>query len=116
MGGITLYTFFAEQNIVHFEDLLKTDIGLGRRSMVLKLLLAEEQKLGDYSEEHLAALERHIADTNQRIARQRTIIAQLSANGNARAARSAELLLSALIDTQDLYHQHRARVQYGLLK
>jgi hypothetical protein len=49
MGDITLYRFFPEQNIVHFEDLLKADIGLGRRSMVLKLLLAEEQKLGDYS-------------------------------------------------------------------
>jgi hypothetical protein len=113
---VHLYRFFAEQNIAHFEGLLKTDLGLGRRSMVLKLLLAEEQKLGDYSEEHLAALDRHIADTNQRIATQLTIIAQFKDNGNARAARSAELLLNALRDTQDLYHQHRARVQYGLLK
>jgi hypothetical protein len=107
---------FAEQNIAHFEELLKTDIGLGRRSMVLKLLLAEEQKLGNYSEEHLSALDRHIANTNERIARQRTIIAQMNANGDARAARSAELLLNALIDAQDIYLQHRARIQYGLLK
>jgi hypothetical protein len=111
-----MYRFFAEQNVAYFERLLKTDLRPGRRSMVLKLLLAEEQKLGDYSEEHLAALDRHIADTGERIARQCTIIAQLSANGNARAARSAELLLNALIDTQDLYHQHRARVRHGLLK
>jgi hypothetical protein len=103
-------------NIAHFERLLETDISLGRRSSLLKLLLAEEQKLGYYSEENLAALDRHIAKNDEFIARQRDRIAQFNGNGHGRAARSAELLLTALIDTQDLYHQHRTRIRYGLRK
>jgi hypothetical protein len=111
-----LHCFIAELNIAHFENLLKTDIGLGRRSTVLRLLLAEEQKLGNYSEEHLAALDRHIAKNDEFIARQREMIAQLNGNGHARAARSAELLLNALLDAQGLYHQHRARIRHWLRK
>jgi hypothetical protein len=84
--------------------------------MVLKLLLAEEQRLGDYSTEHLAIPDQHIAKNDEFIAKQRTIIVQLNGNGHARTARSAELLLNTLIETQDLYHQHRERIRNSPLK
>ena len=83
--------------------------------MILKLLLAEEQRLGDYSTEHLAVLDQYIAKNDEFIVRQRTIIDQLNGDGQECVAKSAQELLDALIETQALYREHRTRIQDNLL-
>jgi hypothetical protein len=111
-----LYVTVGQLNIARFEDLLKTDIDVGRRSVILKLLLAEEKMLGYYSAEHLAIVDQYIVENDEFIARQRTIIDELSGDGHARAAKSAKELLDTLIKTQALYHEHRAHIRDYLLK
>ena len=100
--------FIAEQNIAHFEDLLRADIAADKRATLLKLLLLEEEKLGQYSEEHVAQIDRHILRIAETIARQRDLIVKL--NGNGRAANSAEELLGTLVQTQALYEQRRTTI------
>jgi hypothetical protein len=55
-----VYRFIAQQNIAHFEDLLRTETDPKRHAVLLKLLIAEEKMLGQYCSEHLAQVDGHI--------------------------------------------------------
>jgi len=80
---------------------------------LLKLLLLEEKMLGYFSREHLAAVDGHIARSEEFIAKQRNQVAHLVSNGDD--ARPAEALLSTLLETQALFHDYRTRIEQSLL-
>jgi hypothetical protein len=104
-----MHLFAAELNIAHFEDLLRrTNLEPQRQATILKLLIAEETMLGQYSAEHLTKLDGHIARIDELIANQRDVVAKL--NGEERAAISANNLLDRLLEAQVLYQKHRTRV------
>ena len=100
--------FIIKQSIAHFEDLLTTDLDPKRRATILKLLVIHMNMHGEYSIEHVAKVDRHIARIDGLIAQQRQRVDHL--NGDGRAASSAEKLLDILTYTKELYQQHRASV------
>ena len=106
--------FVAEQNIAHFEHLLTTDIPADRRATLLKLLLLEETKLGQYSEQHVARIDRNIERIEELIARQQDRVTEL--NGKGHAAKSAQDFLDNLAETRVLYQQHRASILSDLVR
>jgi hypothetical protein len=104
-----MHLFAAELNLAHFEDLLRrTNLDPQRQAIILKLLMAEETTLGQYSAEHLSKLDGHIARIDTLITNQREVVANL--NGDGRAAIAANNLLDRLLEAQVLYQQHRTRV------
>jgi hypothetical protein len=103
------HLFIAELNIAHFEDLLRRpNLEPQRQATILRLLMAEETTLGQYSAEHLTKLDGHIARIDELIANQRDVVAKL--NGDGRGAIAASNLLDRLLEAQVLYQRHRTRV------
>jgi hypothetical protein len=100
--------FIARENIKHFQDRLRVEIDPDTRSRLNKLLVAEEDKLGaDF--ELLANVERHIADGNRRIKRQRAIVTDMQHNGRNDLVQ-ARVLLEGLLDSQWLLKNYRRRI------
>jgi hypothetical protein len=100
--------FIARENIKHFRDRLSVEIDLDMRSRLHKLLVAEEDKLGaDF--ELLADVERHIADGNRRIKRQRAIVTDMQRDGHDGLVQ-ARVLLESLMDSQLLSKNYRRRI------
>jgi hypothetical protein len=100
--------FIARENIRHFRDRLWSEVDQDVRGRLQKLLVAEEDKLGaDF--DLLADVERHIADTDLRIERQRAIVADLERDGyNGRV--QARGLLDGLMESQVLHEDYRQRI------
>lgn len=99
--------FIARANIKHFRDRLWSEVDPHVRSRIQKLLVAEEDKLGA-SYEVLADIERHIADGDHRIARQRALVAAMQRDGHDRLS-EAKALLDSLIEGQVLHVRYRER-------
>ena len=100
--------FVARENIKHFRDWLWVEIDPDMRSRLNKLLVAEEDKLGaDF--ELLADVERHIADGNRRIKRQRAIVTDMQRDGHDGHVQ-ARVLLESLMDRQLLSKNYRRRI------
>ena len=100
--------FIARENIKHFRDRLSVEIDPDMRSRLHKLLVAEEDKLGaDF--ELLADVERHIADGNRRIKRQRAIVTDMQRDGHDGLVQ-ARVLLESLMDSQLLSKNYRRRI------
>src|SRR6516164_6511816 len=100
--------FIARENIKHFRDRLSVEIDPDMRSRLHKLLVAEEDKLGaDF--ELLADVERHIADGNRRIKRQRAIITDMERDGHNGLVQ-ARVLLEGLVESQWLIKNYRRQI------
>ncbi len=100
--------FIARENIKHFQDHLWSENDPEVRSRWQKILVVEEDKLGK-DLELLTDIERHITDGNQRIERQRSLVAAMTHDGHG-SLTMAQSLLDGMIETQSLYMRYRERV------
>jgi len=100
--------FIARENIKHFRDRLWPEVDQEARSLLRKLLVEEEDKLGA-DLELLADIKRHIADGNQRIERQRALVTVLERDGQKGLAH-AKTLLDGMLESQVLLHDYHRRI------
>jgi hypothetical protein len=100
--------FIARENIKHLRNRLWSESDAGMRVGLQKLLVEEEDKFGACAEQ-LAELDRHIDDGQQRIARQRVLVATMQRDGSAGHA-LASSILDTMIDTQGLHERYRVQV------
>jgi predicted TIM-barrel enzyme len=94
--------------IRQYRDVLLSDIGSEQRSLLHKQLIKKEDKLGK-DLQLLADIERHIADTCQRIEAQQVRVSTIQANGRDGLV-VAQALLDGLIESQQLSMEYRQRV------
>ena len=73
--------FVARENIRHFRDRLETEADPTNRSVLHKLLLHEEDKLG-HNSEALTEIENYVAAAKEYKARQHACIASAERNGH----------------------------------
>ena len=100
--------FIARENIKHFRGRLWVEIDPDMRSRLHRLLVAEEDNLGtDF--ELLTDVERHIADGDRRIKRQRAIITDMERDGHNGLVQ-ARALLEGLMESQLLSKKYRRRI------
>jgi CheY-like chemotaxis protein len=102
-----------QQVVLQFENLLETELEPARRANLLKLLMQEEDKLGQYSHEDLAALDRLITRNEELLDEQRALVVRLSDKGES--AKAAEGLLETLVETQSLLEDRRKVIQRSLV-
>ncbi len=100
--------FIARENIKHFRSLLNSEVDTGARSQLQKLLIEEEDKLGD-SLELLADIDRHIEDGNRRIEKQQALVTTMERSGRAGSVQ-ARALLDGLVETQSLHRNYRQQI------
>jgi hypothetical protein len=94
-------------NIERFSDQLLTDCDRAMRSTVMKLLVAEEDRLGSCYEQ-LDRLRWHIQRCNDVVERQLALIARMEERGRDIVA--AERLLSCFLETKALYEKMAAKI------
>jgi hypothetical protein len=97
--------FVAYQNVTHFRSELENGAEGGRRAVLLKLLVEEEDKLG-LTREQLGEVDQQIARIKGIVAQQTDAVAMLKANGHPmeRAERTLSNLV-ALLATHEAYRQ-----------
>jgi hypothetical protein len=103
-----MYRLFASHNIRHCRDRLWWEVDPEARARLQKLLIAEEEKLGN-DVELLADLDRHISDGKRRIDRQRALVATMECDGHNGLAQ-ARILLDCMLQTQLLHQAYRRRI------
>jgi len=104
----SLSSIMARLLIRQYRDVLLSDIGSEQRSLVQKQLIKEEDKLGK-DLQLLADIERHIAETCQRIEAQQVRVSTIQANGRDGLV-VAQALLDGLLESQQLSMEYRQRV------
>jgi len=77
--------FIARENIRHFCDRLETETEPAARSLLHRLLLAEEDKLG-HNSEALRLIETHIARGKEHVNRQQVLVASEERDGRDTAS------------------------------
>jgi len=102
----------AEQNMQQLCRRLEHGAEEVTRSVLLKLLLAEEKMLG-LTEQQLRRIDRHIAQLRQLISQQTTRIERLSSFGIDTEGR--RLVLATLNDLMATYQIHRQRITAALV-
>jgi len=102
-----------QQVVLQFENLLETELEPARRANLLKLLMQEEDKLGQYGHEDLASLDRLITRNEELLDEQRALVVRLSGWGES--AKGAEELLETLVETQSLLEDRRKVIQRSLV-
>src|SRR3569833_1665459 len=107
-GGNPMDRFIARENIKHLRNRLWSETDAGLCAGLQKLLVEVEDKFGACAEQ-LAELDRHIDDGQQRIARQRVLVATMQRDGSAGHA-LASSILDTMIDTQGLHERYRVQV------
>jgi len=101
------YRFVARANINHFRDRLRSETDAASRSILQKLLVQEEDKLGaDFA--LLDDLSREIVKCQQWIERQRALVGTLERDG--RDATTASALLNGLSESLIIHQHYRQRV------
>ena len=103
--------FVAYQNVTHFRSELENGAEGPRRSVLLKLLVAEEDKLG-LTREQLAEVDRQIARIKGIVAQQIEAVAMLKANGHP--MERAERTLSNLITLLATHKAYRQKIEAAL--
>ncbi len=103
--------FIAEQNVAHYRSRLHMGAEPVTRSVVLKLLLAEEEMLG-LTREQLVRIDRHIEKLQRIIDQQQQRIDRFKFIGgdNDRAL----VMLATLNDLMATYQLHRQRITAAL--
>jgi hypothetical protein len=101
----TLEKFVCEQNVVRFRERLEVETDAARRSMTIRLLIAEEDRLG-FTLEQLANVDRHIVRCRELVDRQQERVSRMQGNGadNGQAVSLLETLRESL-----LAHEHYRR-------
>ena len=99
--------FVSDLNVARFVDRLQLENEPTRRTVLQKLLIEEEDKLGRNAE-RLNKLQRHITEGNRRIALQKALIERHRANGQD--IRLAERTLDNLFEIQRIFEHHRQAV------
>ncbi len=99
-----LEIFACTRNIEKFTDQLSTEADPGRRTVLMQLLVEEEDKLGNGLEQ-LNLSEAFIARGQGLIARQEALIERLENCG--RDTRSANDMLNTLVTVQNLFKDYR---------
>ena len=117
MSLTELDQFVAKENVKHFRGLLWGALRPEERSVVQRLLIAEEDKFARASE-LVYEVEQHIAEGAQRIERQRALVTAMERDGDG-ALSTARALLDCFLDTQRLHVHYRdqmlSRVVQGSL-
>jgi hypothetical protein len=102
----------AEQNIQQFRRRLEYGAEEVTRSVLLKLLLADEKMLG-LTDQQLQRTDRHIAKLRQLISQQTTRIERLASFGIG--TEGNRLILTTLNDLMATYQIHRQRITATLV-
>jgi CheY-like chemotaxis protein len=105
--------YLPQQAILQFQNLLETELDPAKRANLLKLLMQEQDKLGQYSHEDLASLDRQIARNEEIIDNQHALVVRLSGMGEG--ANGAEGLLETLVETQSLLEDRCEVIQRSLV-
>jgi hypothetical protein len=100
--------YIARENIRQLRDRLSREENPEMRALLQKLLLEEEDKLGA-DLEALENVQQHIADSSQRIERQRALIATMERDGH-KGLDHAKVLLNGLLESQFLLQYHYQRI------
>ena len=103
--------FIAYQNVTHFRNQLENGAEGGRRAVLLKLLVEEEDKLG-LTREQLGEVDQQIARIKGIVAQQIEAVAMLKANGHP--MERAEGYLSKLIDLLAVHEAQREKIDAAL--
>jgi hypothetical protein len=99
--------FVARENIRHFRDRLETETDASQRSLLQRLLIEEEDKLG-HNLETLSMIETHITHGRTRVYRQRSLIVSMEQDGHDTA--QARALLGALNETLLIFEYRRQAI------
>lgn len=99
--------FVAQENIRHFRDRLETETDPRARSLLHRLLVQEEDKLG-HDTEALREIEHHIARAKDHVTRQQALAASLERDG--RDTSHVLLLLNAYNETLLAYENQREKI------
>ncbi len=103
--------FVARQNVELCRSRLETETDSQKRAQLHRVLVEEENKLGD-TYERLVDIEREIAKGQVRIKSQQAVVEHYNGNGHDPSVATA--LLEAFIATQAMYVQFRDRLLSGL--
>jgi len=109
MVGDGVTTF--ERNISQLEEQLEATLEAAERERLLRLLIREINNFAP-NEAFCPTLERHIAGREERIKKQRALIAHLKHDGHE--TRNAQFLLVTLLTIQALSLHHHAMVRQML--
>jgi hypothetical protein len=99
--------FIARENIRHFRDRLETETNPSTRSLLHRLLVQEEDKLG-HNSEALREIENHVARAKEHVNRQQALVASIGRDGRDRT--QALMLLSAYSETLLAYENQREKI------
>ena len=96
-----------ERNLSQLEEQLEATLDAGERERLLRLLIREINSFAP-SEAFCPTLERNIAGREERIKKQRALVARLKRDGHE--TRNAQFLLVTLLTIQALSLHHTAMV------
>ncbi len=100
--------FVARENIRHFHDRLETETDPTARSILHRLLVQEEDKLG-HNSEALHEIENHIARAKEHVNRQQAQILSIEGDGRDTTPELV-LLLHAYSEILLAYENHREKI------
>jgi hypothetical protein len=99
--------FIARENIQHFHDRLATETDPTTRSLLQRLLVQEEDKLG-HNFEALREIEKHIASAKGHVNRQQALLSSTGSDGHDRT--HALVLLNAYSEALLAFENHREKI------
>jgi hypothetical protein len=100
--------FIARENIKHFNDRLQSEVNPATRTLVERLLVDEENKLG-LDTALLAEVERAIENFDAIIETQKKLVGTLKRDGHDGVAR-AQALLDGLMQSQILHREYHHKM------
>jgi hypothetical protein len=103
--------FKAERNVADYRDRLLAETDGTRQAMLVKLLVAEEDRLA-FSVDQFAKAHQFIGRCDEHIARLRDEIRRLRSQGRNPA--QEEALLTAYTGVRDLHEQYCERIRLNL--
>jgi hypothetical protein len=103
--------FIAEENVSRFVALLHSEGNPNARSTLQRLLIEEESRFGELSEQ-LEVVQRQIDDSVDRVEKQKVRLVDMAHHGQD--ARAAELTLQISQELLELLHSHRKRLRDAL--
>jgi hypothetical protein len=99
--------FVARENMRHFHGRLETEADSNARSLLHRLLVQEEDKLG-HDREALREIENHLARTKEHVNRQQALVASIECDGHD--STHALVLLTAYSEILLAYENQRRKL------
>lgn len=103
--------FVCEENVARCRNELENETDAARRSALIRLLIAEESRLG-FTIEQLASVDRHIVRCRELIATQQARIGRIEGSGHDVSRAGA--LLETLMQSLAVHEQHRSSIRNRL--